>query len=150
MLGFINVGFELAVIGTDRNPYNEVTSDNFNLATMGEYPDISLDYSKLLVSKRSLPPAENAAVNILPDGIAFTWTVPTDIDWNSYNDRSMLLIYYPESGKMINILSGAQRRESTDFVKLAPPYLDQPIQTYIAFASGDRKSVSNSLWVGLV
>ena len=133
---------------TDRNPYNEATSDNFKLATVGEYPDISLDYNKLLVSKGSLPPAENAAVNILPDGIEFTWTVPADIDWNSNNDRSMLLIYYPESGKMIYILSGAQRRECKDFVALAPPYLDQPIQTYIAFASADRKSVSNSVWAG--
>jgi len=147
MLGFINVGFELAVIGTSRNPYNEATSDNFKLATIGEYPDITLDYSKLLVSKGNLPPAENAVVNILPDGIEFTWTVPADIDWNSYNDRSMLLIYYPESGEMIYILSGAQRRECRDFIPLAPSYLDKPIQIYIAFGSDDKKCVSNSVWV---
>lgn len=36
MLGFINFGFELAIVGTDRNPYNEATSDNFKLATIGE------------------------------------------------------------------------------------------------------------------
>lgn len=99
------------------------------------------------MSKGDLPPAENAAASILPNGIEFTWTVPADIDWNCYNDRSMLLIYYPESGKMIYILSGAQRRECRDFIALDSPYLDQPIQTYIAFASADRKSVSNSVWV---
>ena len=31
----------------------------------------------------------------------------------------------------------------------AETYLNQPVQTYIAFASADKKSVSNRVWVGI-
>ena len=150
MLGFINVGFALAVIGTDRNPYNEATSENFNLATTGEYPDFTVDYSKLLVSKGSLTPALGAAANLLTDGVEFTWQLGEDINWESKNDRTMLLLYFPTKGEMIYVLTGAQRRDERDFIALTPAYLSTPMQAYIAFASEDRKKISNSVWVGLV
>jgi len=148
MLGFINVGFALAVIGTDRNPYNEATSENFNAATTGDYPDFTVDYSKLLVSKGSLTPALGAAANLLTDGVEFTWQLGEDINWESKNDRTMLLLYFPTKGEMIYVLTGAQRRDERDFIGLTPAYLSTPMQAYIAFASEDRKKISNSMWVG--
>ncbi len=147
ILGFINVGFELAVAGTLKNPHNEALSYNKKFAMQGEYPNISMDYPKALVSMGDLEPAENAAVALHPDGIEFTWYMPADIEWNRKNDRAMLLLYFPDDNSCISVLIGATRAACRDFISLAPAYLTKPVQAYMAFASADRKSMSNSVWV---
>jgi hypothetical protein len=51
----IRAGFRLAVAGTDRNEYNEAVSYNKKNALQGVYPNISLDYTKVLMSMGTLP-----------------------------------------------------------------------------------------------
>jgi hypothetical protein len=77
-LAFINAGFELAVEGTDRHPHNEATAYNYKNALQGEYPNISMDYSKVLVSMGALEPAINAQANL---------TLSPDMNWAIKNDR---------------------------------------------------------------
>lgn len=86
ILGFINVSFALAVAGTLKNPHNEELSYNKKNALQGEYPDISMDYPKALVSMGNLETAENHATILHPDGLEFTWDMPADIEWNRKND----------------------------------------------------------------
>lgn len=152
MLAVINAGFELAVKGTDKNPFNEAVSYNFKHACAGSYPNISIDYSRLLVSKGSLPPAFEPKVNILPGGLEFTWGLDPLVHDNILNDRAMLLIYYPDpdhlpasNEQVVCVLIGAQRRALKDFIELAPAYLTAPMVCYIAFVAEGGKSVSNSM-----
>lgn len=149
ILGLINVGFALAVVNTDKNPYNEATSYNTKHAMMGEYPNIAIDYSKLLVSMGKLQPAIHPAVTLLPTGIEFTWEVTADMEWSIKNDRAMLLIYFLERKEPIYILSGAQRHTGKDFIQLPPNYQTLPIACYISFIADDRKSISDSVWIGV-
>jgi len=68
-------------------------------------------------------------------------------EWNRKNHRAMLLLYFPDDHSCINVLIGATRAACRDFIPLPYTYLDQLMQAYIAFASADRKSVSNSVCV---
>lgn len=152
MLTVINVGFKLAVKGTDKNPFNEAVSYNFKHACQGVYPEISIDYSKLLVSQGSLPPAFEAKVSIVPGALEFSWALDPLVHANILNDRAMLLIYYPDdehlpasNEHMICVLVGAQRKALKDVIELPAAYLTAPMHCYIAFAAEDGNSISNSV-----
>jgi hypothetical protein len=155
MLPVLNIGFALATKGTDKNAFNQAVSDNFQEAFAGVYPDTSIDYSKLLISKGSLPSPYQASAHILPGGIEFTWSLNPLIKGNILNDRAMLLVVYlgtdglpmPDTDPLY-VLIGAQRRACRDFIELAPQYLDRPMVCYIAFAAEDGKRISNSVMAG--
>ena len=155
ILGFINLGFEFVVAGTDQHPHNAATSYNTKNAVMGEYPDIVMDYSKALVCMGSLEPAIGAAVSLVSgapgpagNGVEFTWQVAGDMDLGIRNDRAMLLVYFPDVNEAEFVLSGAQRREGRGFVELGADQLSRKMECYIAFMADDRKSVSDSMWAG--
>jgi len=148
MLQFINLGFAHAVEGTDKHPHNEATSYLTKKAMIGDYPDINIDYSKVLVSMGNLQPAVNPAVNVLTDAIEFTWEVAPGMNSRIKNDRAMLLIYFPVENEAIYVLSGAQRIAGRDAIQLPPDYLTRDMHTYMAFMADDRKSVSNSVYAG--
>jgi len=149
VLKYINSGFSFAVKGTNKKPFNEAVSCNFKNATTGVYPEITLDYSKILVSKGSLAPALNPLIVRWPDGLEFKWEMqapgPIYID----NDRAMLLIYFPVQQECLCVLTGAERKECRQFVALEPDYLEREMQAYIAFIANDRTGVSDSVWVAV-
>jgi hypothetical protein len=153
MLAFLNIGFAKAVEDTDRNPYNEAVSYNKKYALQGVYPNIVIDFSKALVSKGDLPPAVSPVINILPDGIEFTWEMQSNIAPQCLNNRAMLLIYFPEGVDITGIpkaameLSGARRHECRDFIALSTKELAKPFEAYIAFIADDRLQVSDSRWL---
>lgn len=149
VLNFINSGFSFAVAGTDKWPFNEAVSYNFKQATTGVYPDITLDYSKVLVSMGSLVPALNPAIIQQPNGLKFTWQMQPPGSANIDIDRAMLLIYFPAQRECICILTGAERKDCAQFVELAPEYLAREMQAYIAFIANDRTSISDSVWVAM-
>ena len=148
IFGFIKVGFSFAAEEIKKYPHNVALSYNIKKAITGEYPNLSVDYSKAMVSMGTLTPAINPVVSKLENGIEFTWEVASDMDWNSKNDRAMLLLYFPDSSNAIYFLSGAKRAEGRDFIVLPPVYLTEVIQCYIAFYADDKESLSDSVWVG--
>ena len=148
-LAFINTGFELEVIGTDKNPHNAAVSYNAKNATQGEYPAISINYSKALVSKGLLEPAINPQVSLTGTLLTITWSVTADMDWGIKNDRTMLLVYCPELDKVVYVLSGARRSSGQDEMELPANYAGKELQVYISFKASNGKSISDSCWVGV-
>lgn len=147
-LPFVNVGFELEVQGTDKNPHNAAVSYNAKNAMQGSYPDISLDYSKVLLSKGSLEPAIDPVATLTGTLLELTWQVSADMDWGIKNDRTLLFIYSPELDKAVYVLSGNRRGTGKDEIELPLNYVGKELQVYIAFKAGNGKSVSESRWVG--
>ncbi|SMC44921.1 DUF6266 family protein [Pedobacter africanus] len=147
ILPFINVGFELEAAGTDKNPHNIATAYNVKHALQGEYPNISIDYSRVMVSMGALPSALTPAASVTGTLLTFTWGVAADMDWSIKNDRAMLLIYCPELGKAVYSFSGTRRSTGTDGLELPPAYLGKALHCYIAFKSSNGKKVSDSVWI---
>lgn len=153
MLAFLNLGFAKVVEDTDRNPYNEAVSYNKRYALQGVYPNITMDYSKAMVSKGDLPPALSPALNVLPDGLEFTWEMQSNIAPQYLNNRAMLVVYFPQGVDVTGIpkavmdLSGARRHECRGFMPLSAQQLASPFQSYIAFIAADKENVSDSVWV---
>lgn len=147
-LAFVNAGFEFEVTGTAKNPHNEAVSVNVKSALQGTYPHISLDYSKVLLSKGLLAPAILPAVSLTGTLLRFTWAVDADMDWGIKNDRTMLLVYCPDLHQTVYLLSGARRSAGQDEIELPLGYIGKQLHCYIAFKSSNGKRVSDSVWVG--
>ena len=148
-LPFIKIGFRFEAAGTNRNAYNEAVSYNKMNALQGEYPNISMDYSKVLVSKGSLPVVKQPQIERTEQGILFTWdtsNIPTEQNY----DRAMLLVSYPEMGEMNYLPSGSMRIEGKDLVPVDWAYKDAHMEAYISFINPDGTKVSDSVYVGSI
>ncbi|SHG12428.1 GNAT family N-acetyltransferase [Pedobacter caeni] len=144
----IRAGFRLAVVGTDRNEYNEAVSYNKKNALRGEYPNISLDYSKVLMSMGTLPVAVNPSISQNEEKITFNWEDQVFSGSQYYNDRAMLVIYFPDLKDTCYQLIGAKRGEGTDVLSIDPAHLNKRMEAYISFARQDGREVSNSVHAG--
>ena len=149
-LPVIRAGFRLAVAGTDKNEYNQAVSYNKLNALQGEYPNISLDYAKVLVSMGDLPIAVNPAISQNADGneIEFSWEVPADLSYQYDNDRAMLMIYFPALKVSCYHLIGSKRAEGKDSIRIDAAHAGERMEAYISFVKDDGKQVSNSVYAG--
>lgn len=148
-LAYIQIGFRFEAAGTNRNAYNEAVSYNKMNALQGEYPNISMDYSKVLVSKGKLPVAKKPQIERTAEGVVFTWDT-SDIPVEQKNDRAMLLVSYPEMGEMSYHPSGARRVEGKDMIPVGWNYKDAHMEVYISFINPEGTQVSDSVYVGAI
>lgn len=146
ILPFINTGFEREVTGTDKNPHNAATAYHIKHALKGDYPNISMDYSKALVSMGILEPPLAPAVHLTGTLLAFTWVTDPDMSLGIKNDRTMLLVYCPELIQSVYILSGARRSTGQDEIELPANFIGKELHCYISFRSSDGKRVSKSVY----
>ncbi|NQX39623.1 hypothetical protein SAMN05421820_10618 [Pedobacter steynii] len=144
----IRAGFRLAVIGTDRNEYNEAVSYNKKNALQGVYPNISLDYTKVLMSMGSLPIAVNPSISQNGTEITFNWEISASPVSQYHTDRSMLVIYFPDIKETCCQLIGAKRVEGKDVVIIGAEHINQRMEAYITFIKDNGKAVSNSVYAG--
>lgn len=145
---FIDIGFELEVAGTTSNAYNGAVAYNFKHALQGEFPEISVDYSKALLSKGDLPAALNTTIVKTADGIEVTWESPEALSANREEDQVMLLVYLPEEKNSVCKLSNVLRPAGKDSIPLHESILNQQLEVYISFRSDDRKAISDSVYCG--
>lgn len=146
-LPFIQLGFRFETAGTNRNAYNEAVSYNKMNALQGAYPDISIDYSKVLLSKGELPAAKQVQIEKTEHGIAFTWDT-SDISSQRRHDRTMLLVSFPELGLVSYHPSGSKRIEGKDLLYFDQGYKEEHMEVYISFVNAEGTQVSDSVYAG--
>lgn len=145
---FIRSGFKLITAGTDKNFYNAAVSYNKKNALQGSYPNISMDYKKVLVSMGDLLTADKTTISNHENGIEFKWDVPADLARERRNDRAMLLIYFPDSGSSSYMLSGARRHEGKDVLYTPSNRTESGMESYISFMNDDGTEISDSVYAG--
>lgn len=148
MKDFINVGFELEAAGTVKNAFNLATSYNKKEALQGEYPNISVNYSKVVLSKGDLPVAKDIQLNKTATGVLISWD-PSRLDFDYRPDDSvMIMLYHPLRKKAKSFLNAARREEGSHFIEIDKEWLDEPIEAYLCFKSANGKRISDSVYVG--
>lgn len=147
-LRFINTGFQLEAAGTTRNPHNLATSYNKKHALKGEYPNISVDYSKVMVSKGNLPLAKNLKMDAENNGIRISWD-PQHQDKGDYaDDLVMVLVLHPATKQANCLLNAGHRSAGSCFVELEGNKLTAQTEVYLCFRSSDGFNISDSIYLG--
>ncbi|WP_285058247.1 DUF6266 family protein [Pedobacter ginsengisoli] len=146
----LKVGFSIAAKNTTKNFYNLALSYNKKYALKGEYPDIEMDYPNVRISEGGLPPALNPIVQVVPEGLKFSWDQATGYDQNRASDQVMLLAYAPGSERVRAIRYGAERSEGFETLHITDDMLSEPLETYISFINDERTAVATSIYTGRI
>jgi hypothetical protein len=155
---FVEMGFGPYTARRAMTPRNAAVGYTRKYAVKGEYPDVEVDYSKVLLSIGSLPGLEGVSASLSVEAggrlvLHFNWTVePPDRDWPRCDDQVMLLAYCPEDihGDLVCYrLTGARRTAGQDSLELPVSWTGKAIEAYISVISDDRQSVANSQYVAV-
>jgi hypothetical protein len=149
---FINVGFIVSAkdYHKGKTPYNLAVAYNKPNAVMGAYPDVVMDFAKVLVTNGNVDMAMLPAMALTDEGIRFDWLCPEDTIWPRQTDEVMMLAYFPDLAKAVYITAGAKRRACTDLLALPEELLAEYMEVYISFVANDRKSAARSTYLGRV
>lgn len=145
---YITVGF--ANLASDRTEINAAFSANFKSVFSGIWPDITVDYSKLMVSIGELQ-----GLNLVT--IQRTAALKIDLVWErsqlrniSFDDQLMLVLYSPELKIADGFIGGVRRNALSYSHEMDPMLTGQAVEAYLSVTTSDRKSISNSIYLGRI
>ncbi|MBB6272695.1 hypothetical protein HDF26_003152 [Pedobacter cryoconitis] len=146
--GYINVGFELEAKGTTSNQFNMAMRSN-RLHIKGLYPDVEIEFAKMLVTKGLMPVVKNAKAKILTSGLKVTWDNQPAEKGMRQDDQLMLLAYFPGTTIKTRIFTTEVRRAEGKYTfKLNRDALMPKAHLYLSFISDNRKIISDSQYLG--
>lgn len=149
MTEFLRVGYKLYAIKMTQ--FNSAMSYHLNNAVIGAYPDFSIDYSKVLVSKGGLMQAESASAESTSAGIVtFTWTNNSGAGKGKSKDKSLTLLYNETKGIAVYNLDGELRTAGTQEFVTPADFSGDEVHAYLGFISEDGTEVANSVYVGAI
>lgn len=148
ILEFIKLGFKNTPKPDHWNYYSQATFVNKPGAIKGIYPNLEIDYAKVILSMGPIPIPEKASVKFENNNLLFNWDPALDTIGAESRDQVMLLAYFPEKLKAVFLLSGARRSAASELLKLPSFREKTKIETFMAFTNEDRSSTSDSVYTG--
>ena len=146
--GFFNRTFP--AYGHSGTGFNRVTSAIMNLAITGDYPNIFLNYKKVLISKGPLPEPENANVVRTGGGqLLFSWEDNSNEGTARMDDKVILVAFFPDLKQAIYSIGEAVRSDSNAVLNIGV-MKDFAAETWIGFLSADEKHSSCSSYCGRI
>lgn len=144
---FIRIGFRSKA--KNMSEFNYATSFLYKNALTRDYPDFSVDYSRVRLSAGKLAAAIEPKITLLTGyEIEFTWQVhPWEADCYR-DDRAMIVVHNIEKQEAIVITNGNLRESMHQLVTLPETYKGDEIVCYLAFRDDGKKNVSDSQYVG--
>ena len=150
MTAFVGIGFEQIAKGQAFSANNAAKSYQLNHALLGVYPDLTIDHSKVVLSRGELQPAENATVEAFQNGLKFKWHCEPAGEQSYVWSTAMLLVYCPAINKSYFDLSGVKRNAREQVLELPPVFNGHSLHCYLSFITGDRTKIADSVYVGEV
>ncbi|MEH6308398.1 DUF6266 family protein [Olivibacter sp. CPCC 100613] len=147
---FINLGFQLEAKLRNMSAFNAAMSYNKRHAITGDYPDLKIDYEKLLVSKGILTPPADPSVIYSENKLHFKWNAALA----PFSVR-VLLFAFTEDRSYINASYGLVYGDSgEDLLEFELAESDYPsgirIHSYITFINLMHDAISNSVYCGVI
>jgi hypothetical protein len=128
--------------------YNLACRYNLNHAVTGEYPEMQIDYAKVLFAEGAMPVVTGCKAEISDKGIRFSWGKVEDSKLIRWNDQVMLIAYLPDELDAKFQICAAARKEGEAFLPLPKYRTPVVLETYLSFVSANHKLTSNSIYTG--
>lgn len=143
----LNLGFSDKKLNKTTG-YNAAVREFINTAIVGEYPDFSVDYTKMQLSKGSLNTLKYVKLTALNAVLTIEWVAVEDSLLGNTDDEVLVLLYNSTSDEYMTNMS-AKRYDGELILELAE-VPGSTIEVWLFCVSKDRKSVSTSQYVGKV
>lgn len=147
LTGFVQVGYDYQAQILNVNPYNAMVRCLRKNVMQGKYPNRSIDFSKVLVTKGTLPAAETS-VAVTEAGLAFSWDTAIIPNTTHHSDQVIMLAYFPDLGEARYVTAGNSRHKGNDLLALAGIKKGYQAEVYISFITDDHRNISNSVYLG--
>lgn len=146
MMGLVMITFRNYAI--KMTGYNNAVSYNLKNAITGSYPNYTIDFSEVLISRGDLPNVIAPAATAEPgSNVKFSWTDNSGTGKAKPTDKAVLAIYCPAHNMTIYTTGSALRSAATETVD-ASSFSGELVHTYIGFISDDGKDIANSIYTG--
>lgn len=144
----VNLGYKSQASGM--TGYNVATADMMAEAVTGIYPELDLDYTRVLFSKGSLTGVYSlVSASPAPAELSLTWADNSDSGTAKATDKAVVLIYNPGKSVFVyNLNNGAQRDSAAESIILPAEFSGDTVQVWIAFMTADKKTFSTSIHAG--
>lgn len=146
---YLNNGFELEARGTVRNQHNLAVSWNKKNALQGVFPNISIDYAKVQLSRGTLNNPDRLCMEKVSGGLQISWD-PSYLSGSDsqYDDCLQLAIYFPKSRTQKLELNFSKRMSGTAFLPLAEEKLESSMEVYLFLRAANHEFVSDTVYLG--
>jgi hypothetical protein len=144
LAGLVRVGYPS--LKTGQTSANMALSANLKHAITGISPSFHVDYAKFMYSVGGLAKAVGAGLATQDNAkLLFNWELTGD---EALTDRATLLVYNPEQNTYVSLASAAPRSARSFSLQLPTDFAQQMVHCWISFVSADKKSVSDSVYIG--
>ncbi|EDM36924.1 hypothetical protein PBAL39_18659 [Pedobacter sp. BAL39] len=145
---FIKVSFALEAQGTTKNAHNLATSYVKKHALTGQYPNMRVDYSKVILSNGAVPVTPASSITKVKGGVTISWQTDDKIHWSNQNDMVMVLLYLPGKRMSIPMFNAAKRKDGQVYIPLRDSFANEPMEAFMCFKTADGTEISNSIYLG--
>ncbi len=136
--------------GNTATGYNKVTSALLTKAITDNYPDTTLVWPQVLISKGGMPSPGQAEAAADADGnIVFTWS--NDIGMGSAKDTDIVVLvaYCPSTRQAVYLISDSRRADGHAVLNMQ--ILKGSIaETWLGFIRDDGKDAADSVYCGSI
>nr|WP_121271201.1 DUF6266 family protein [Pedobacter schmidteae] len=147
---YIGIGFALTAKKRQINCNNAAKSYNLKHGITGEYPGQTINYPLIRLTEGELSVAKDATVQSTDDGLKFSWSYDVSDREGNRDDKTMLMAYFPEKMIVKELISGTEREQLQEILKIDNSFKGLEAETYISFITDDRKAISNSVYTGKI
>lgn len=145
---YVDIGFKNLAI--QKTALSAAYSFNFHNAIRGVHPNLSLDYSKMVISLGDLPGLVNPQITLIePDKLKIDWE-DNPHPLAEYDDLLMLVLYSPDLHKSDGFIGGIKRNAKTTVYTFHPSLIGKSLEVYIGLVSSNGKKIGNSVYMGRV
>jgi hypothetical protein len=145
---YVTVGFRN--YAKDKTEINAAFSKIYRYATVGVYPDLSIDYEKVVLTKGHLPGLNSVQVELAkPALLKLNWKQNHNDD-SSTDDQVMLIVYNRELKIVDGFIGGCNRANLQCSLELNPKLIGKSLDVYVSVVSLNGKRVANSEYLGKV
>jgi len=131
-----------------QSPINAAMSYTIANAINGVYPNYGIDPNKLLVSRGTLTPATNAAVNTSNGMLVALWDNNSGVGSAKATDKALIAILNLVKGEAITDTTSAERSDTRLNIAAPADWSGDMLHAYLGFISDDGKEVANSVYLG--
>ena len=143
---YVTIGFKN--YAKDKTEINAAFSKNYREATVGVYPDLSIDYTKVILSKGRLPQLNQIKAEVTSsNSINLTWERNYNDD-SCFDDQLMLIAYNRELKIVDGFVGGCNRCDLKCEHSLDPKLIGKSLDIYVSVISLNGKRISDSKYLG--
>jgi len=142
LITVLRIGWKL--YAKRQSAFNACTAYTLANAIAGTFPNFTIDYSKIMISRGNLPKVQSPlAPSNIGGMLRFSWQDNSGVGNAQATDKLLFVAINPAKNETVTMYGDAQR--STKELQFAiPRWLGDKVHVYAGFVSEDGKEVSDS------